>query len=177
MKRFLSFIILGYLALLFNGELYAHSFSALYLLPLVMFYLIFVFVLNLLITKYKFGATKVFLTGSIIGLALETFYSKSIFVEPFFLGVNWLSVVIQFMYWGGCALLPFYVIGIFRRKAANCNMLLNWVIMVYLILEIVLGVAFQYPQTIPIWIISGMVMGIVLAIYLLKGKITVASIN
>lgn len=158
-KALLKFIILAYLSMLFNGELYAHGLSALTKLPLISFYLVYITFISSLKYLFNLKPKSVFAIGSFVGILLEAFYTGSIFVSPFLWGVNWLSAFIQIIYWGMAAVLPFYFYNVTFLKRHRENKRLNNIIILYIFVELLLGSLVKYPDTIWIWIISGLVMG------------------
>lgn len=168
MKNVFKYVFLGYIALLLNGELYAHSYNVFLMSTLILMYITLIIILDILIKKFNFNLIKIFLTGSLVGLLLETFYSKSIFVNPLFLGVNWLSVIIQFIYWGMALTLPFYV----YNKIYNFNkkyIFLDFAIVIYILIELIFAITIQPPNVI-IWILTGVPLGLITIYFILKNE-------
>jgi len=112
---FIRIMFLSLLALLLNGEYYRYGIDIIFQPMLLFLYFTFVTSIFYLVTRYHWGIEKTFLLGSILGLFIETIFTRSIFFAPFFLGVNWLSVSIQMIYWG----LLVSVVSVYFLKKLN----------------------------------------------------------
>jgi hypothetical protein len=166
MKMILEILALGLLSLFINGEIYAHGLGVFLIIPLLLFYILFMVVMTFARSRFKLNYRQIFVFGAILGLLLEIFYTKSIFYAPFFLGVNWFSVIIQELYWGMSATLPFYVLTEIKNTRGLFFNKQNLAICGYLIAELIFG-TFRM-QTTWIWVITGLLLGIIVLPSLLK---------
>lgn len=169
-KTIFHCIFLTYAALLFNGEIYAHGINALSRLDLLFFYLIFSSLIYAFINLTNHNTKATFIFGAIIGLLLETFVTKSILEHPIFLGINWLSVLIQIMYWGIATILPFYLYRLINEKKKIKKNITDAAILAYLLIEVFVGPLTSHPNTL-LWIISGISLGVFVIPKMLKNKL------
>ncbi len=105
-----------------NGEYYKYGLT-LFLQPLLFaLYLAYATMAEDLIRRFGWGSRELFGFGAVFGLVMEGFMTRSFYADPpLVLGVNWLTVAIQVLYWGlATSVLAFYVSGrLLPRTAAG----------------------------------------------------------
>lgn len=87
--------------MMFNGEFFAHGFFMFAQVILILFYLQYVIILDILVDLYKLTARQIFFIGAGYGMIVEGFYTRSFYLDPpLIIGVNWISVFVQIIAWG-----------------------------------------------------------------------------
>jgi hypothetical protein len=117
----------------------------------------------------ELDAKKLFLFGGVVGLMLESITTGAIFVEPVILGINWLAVVLLFLIWGSAVMLPFYVLE--NVKKIKENIIINSVIVLYLLVEFVIGSQGLYTDV--MFLTTGAILGVVTLIRIKQVKIKI----
>lgn len=93
--------VLALAAMILNGEIYRHGPTLLAMPTLWVFYLAFAATLEEAARRFAWGPRQTALFGAAIGLCAEGFFTHTLYADPpRILGVNWLTVAAQGVYWG-----------------------------------------------------------------------------